>query len=118
MNGNGSALRASHPSPVASDAVRLTRAIREIQRDLDVALGKVAELRIEKAAAWTAQRQGIVRAFDDGATRQQIMEAFDVTYQYVANILLRAGRNERQRAVLRAAAHDDAVARIAAEAQT
>jgi hypothetical protein len=43
------------------------------------------------------------------------MEQVNATYQYVANVLSKAGRNDRQRSALRAARHDAPVERMAAE---
>jgi DNA invertase Pin-like site-specific DNA recombinase len=91
------------------------RTITDICRDLDAAKDLVTKYSAERAAAFAAEREGVVKAYDDGASYQQIMEAFGVTYQRVANVLNKAGRNERQRSAVRAQQFDAALQRIAAE---
>lgn len=91
------------------------RTVLEICRDLDAAKDLVTKYSAERAAAFAAEREGIVKAYDDGASYQQIMEAFGVTYARVGNVLNKAGRNERQRSAVRAQQFDAAVERIAAE---
>jgi hypothetical protein len=91
------------------------RSLRLIRAELDAARASFFGLQAEHEAALAARREGIVAAFDQGATRAQLMEEFDATYQYVANVLSKAGRNERQRGAIRAARYDAAVVRIEAE---
>ncbi len=71
--------------------------IAEIDAEIDAAVDLLTKLRARRAVAVVARRDAIVKAFDDGASRAQIVEAFGGTYQAVADILCKAGRNERQR---------------------
>jgi hypothetical protein len=82
------------------DAI-VARTVAEIQRDLDAASDLTAKLRVEMAASVTARRNATIKAFDDGATRDQICVAYGLTYDALAAILNRAGRNERQRQALK-----------------
>lgn len=76
------------------------------QRDLDALAQAIAEtsvllakLQSEWHAGWEAQREGIIRAWDDGGSRKQIAAAFGVSYGKVTNTLSKADppRNEGQR---------------------
>lgn len=73
------------------------RPITALDREIDAAQDRLTKLLAQRAAALVTERTGIVKAFDDGASRQQICEAFEVSYGHVANVLCTAGRNERQR---------------------
>jgi hypothetical protein len=73
------------------------RPLAAIARDIDAATDRLTKLRAEHAAALVARRADIVKAFDDGASRHQICEAFEVEYTLVASVLHRAGRTEEQR---------------------
>ncbi len=64
---------------------------------LDELLAERADFFAEKARTRTARHAAIVKAFDDGASREQIVMAFGVTYSMVNSLLHRRGRNERQR---------------------
>lgn len=54
-------------------------------------------LRKETAVFLRTRNKDIVKAFDDGATRAQLCEAYAVSYQVVANVLMKARRTERSR---------------------
>ncbi len=69
---------------------------------------RLAKLQAERRAAVVARTDArrvalaprnaeIVKAFDDGASRDDIAATLGVTYQVVANVLHKAGRSERQR---------------------
>lgn len=77
------------------------RSLETIDAEIEAAEGLLVELRNERKARIAAAREAMVKAFDDGASREQIMQAFGVTYGALASILHLAGRNERQRRVLR-----------------
>lgn len=77
------------------------RATEIIDADIETTERRLVELRDERKASIAATREAMVKAFDDGASREQIMEAFGVTYSALAGILHLAGRNERQRRTLR-----------------
>jgi hypothetical protein len=73
------------------------RTVTELSREIDATQDRLTKLLAERAAAIVARRDNIVKAFDDGASRQQICAAFGVEYTLVANVLHRAGRTEVQR---------------------
>lgn len=54
-------------------------------------------LRKEARDALRERDRGIVKGFDDGATRPQLCQAFSTTYEIVANVLAKARRTERSR---------------------
>lgn len=77
------------------------RPIEQIRTEVAATNMRLAQLEIELAEAIDVRRQAVIKAFDDGASRAQIVAAFPpITYQVVANILHKAGRSEKQRATL------------------
>jgi hypothetical protein len=73
------------------------RALAELDREIDATQDRLTKLLAERATAIVARRGAIIKAFDEGASRQQICDAFDVEYSLVASVLHRAGRTEDQR---------------------
>jgi hypothetical protein len=76
------------------------RDLETIDAELAATNTRLAQLEIERAEAIEAKRCAVIKAFDDGARRQQIVEAFGITYRALACMLNRAGRTERQRQAL------------------
>jgi hypothetical protein len=76
------------------------RTLPEIDADLAATRKRLADLEAERKLAVQHKREAVVKAFDDGASRQQIVAAFDLTYTTVAHILSQAGRSEKQRRAL------------------
>lgn len=76
------------------------RTIDQIRAELAATNVRLAQLEIELAEAIDARRAAVIKAFDDGATRQQIVVAYDITYKALAAILHKAGRTEKQRLAL------------------
>ncbi len=74
-----------------------TATIAQIDAEIDAATDLLTKLRARRAVAVVTRRDAIIKAFDDGGARAQIVEAFGGTYQDIADILHKAGRNERQR---------------------
>lgn len=73
------------------------RSIEQIDVDLLAANTRVAQLEAERAEVISARRREIIKAYDEGARRQQIVAAFGVTYAALSGILFQAGRTERLR---------------------
>lgn len=66
-----------------------------IGADIDAAQKWLEDLLRERADFLSNRRQNVIKAFDDGATRAELCEAFGLDKGTIA--LFRAGRNERQR---------------------
>jgi len=73
------------------------RDLNALQQAISETATLLARLERELAAAREAHRLAIIKAFDDGASRAQLMEAFGVDYKRIARVLNKAGRRERQR---------------------
>lgn len=73
------------------------RTFTDIDSDIAEVEKKLEALHEERAAAATAKREAIIKAFDDGGTRVHICEAFGLTYTQLTGILSRAGRCDRMR---------------------
>lgn len=73
------------------------RTIEHIDAEIAATTTRLAQLKSERAEAVAGERCEIVKAFDDGARRAQIVAAFGITYRALACILNRAGRSEKQR---------------------
>lgn len=78
----------------------VARSLVDIDADLAATNTRLAQLEIERAEAVEAKRCAIIKAFDDGARRAQIVAAYGVTYKALSAILHKAGRTERQRQAL------------------
>lgn len=77
------------------------RTIEQIDAEIAATNTRLAQLEIERAEAVDAKRCAIIKAFDDGARRAQILDANPgLTYRALACILNRAGRTEKQRQAL------------------
>jgi hypothetical protein len=73
------------------------RSLEEIDAALAATEARLRQLKDERAEIVAGERSEIVKAFDDGARRAQIVAAFGITYRALACILNRAGRSEKQR---------------------
>lgn len=73
------------------------RTIEAIDAELLAANTRLAQLKIERTEAVSARRREIIKAYDDGARRQQIVAAFGITYAALSGILFQAGRTEKLR---------------------
>lgn len=78
----------------------VSRSLADIEADIAAANMRLAQLEIELAEAKDSRRCSVIKAFDDGATRQQIVASSGLTYPAVSKILHTAGRSERQRQAL------------------
>lgn len=73
------------------------RSLAEIGREIDATQDRLAKLRQERAETIVARREAIIKAFDDGASRAQIVATFDIDYGALATLLHKEGRSYRQR---------------------
>lgn len=72
----------------------------QIKAEIAATNTRLAQLEVEYAEAVDARRCAIIKAFDDGARRAQIVAAYGITYKALSAILHKAGRTEKQRQAL------------------
>lgn len=73
------------------------RSFDDIAADIAALERQLEALHIERADAYAARREAIIKAFDDGATRAQIVAEYGITYERLSGLLTRTGRTEKQR---------------------
>jgi hypothetical protein len=73
------------------------RTLATIQLEIGLAEARLKQLRAERARFIADRRTQVLKEFDGGASRSQLIDRYGLTYSGLASLLNAAGRHERQR---------------------